>query len=113
MTITQRLLRNQLVLTLTGRFDDHARKPVQRAVEQARAAQHRNLVIDLTSVPFMDSSALGFLALTHARLKKDHGQLTLVCPRGYVLGLLELANFHNLMPIVGTEQEIGETLAWT
>jgi len=113
MTITQHQLHNQLVLTLKGRFVDQARKPVQEAVEQARAGHHCNLVVNLTEVLFMDSSALGFLALTHEQLKQDHGQLTLVCPPGYVLNLLKLANFHALMPIVATQQEIEEKVAGT
>ena len=113
MTITQHILHNNyLVLNLKGRFDDRARKPVKESVEKARTETRYDLVLNLTEVPFLDSSAIGFLALTNDRLKKEKRQLRLVCPQGYVKNLLELANFHNLIPIVSTEQEIkGKAVA--
>ncbi len=111
MTISQHQVHNQLVLTLKGKLVEKVRKTVQEAFDQARASHHRDLVVNLTEVPFMDSSGLGFLARTHDRLKQDQGQLTLVCPPGYVLDLLKLSNFHTLMAIVATEQEIEEKVA--
>ena len=77
MTISQHQVHNQLVLTLKGKLVEKVRKTVQEAFDQARAGHHRDLVVNLTEVPFMDSSGLGFLARTHDRLKQDQGQLGL------------------------------------
>ena len=61
--------------------------------------------IVIPNVPFVDSAALGMLALAHKNLKLANRQLILVAPQEYVLRVLELANIHKMMPIVATEHE--------
>ena len=63
--------------------------------------------IVIPNVPFIDSAALGMLALAHKNLKLANRQLILVASQEYVLRVLELANIHKMMPIVATEHEAG------
>ncbi len=63
--------------------------------------------IVISNVPFVDSAALGMLALAHETLKLVNRQLILVAPQEYVLRVLELANFHKMMPIGASEHEAG------
>ena len=110
MTITERMMDNKLILTLSGHFDFQARTLFREAIRQAQATNHRDILLNLVQVSFIDSAALGLLALTHQKLQLTHQHLVLVAPQGYVLKTLELADIHKMMPIAATEQEVGKTL---
>jgi len=112
MTITQRMMDNKLILTLSGRFDYQARKPFQEAILQAKAPNLLFIILNFAQVPSIDSSALGLLVLTHKNLQLTHQHLMLVAPQEYVLNLLKAANLHKMIPIGTTEQEAGKNLAW-
>lgn len=49
----------------------------REAIDAAVAANHLRLVVDMTRVSYMDSSALGCLVVTHTRLQKAGGALAL------------------------------------
>lgn len=105
MQITERIQAGTTTLTLSRRFDFQARKPFQDAIRKAHAEPSGPVLLNLTHIPFVDSAALGLLALAHENLKRAHRPLILVAPQVYVQKVFELANFHQLMPIYSTEQE--------
>ena len=63
--------------------------------------------VDLTGVSFMDSSGLGVLLEARTTVLGRGGSFTLVCPRGRVWRLLELAGVLSLFVIQETGQQTG------
>lgn len=65
------------------------------ALEQDRIAA---CVLDLGELDFIDSAGLGLLVLTKANTARAGIALSLRNPRGQVLELFELAEFHRIIP---------------
>jgi len=60
------------------------------------------LVVDLEKVDFMDSTGLGVLVGALRRLKERDGTLSLVCPQGPVLRVLEVTGLSKVFDIHDT-----------
>lgn len=87
-------------LKLSGRFDFHVRKSFQTAIEQARAAESRRIILNFVDVPFIDSAGLGLLMLAKKNLVDSQCELTLAIPPGYVMEVMNLANMGKMFPII-------------
>lgn len=105
MTITQQLKDGVTVLEISGRFEFSSRKMFMGALQKSQEGSPRHIVLDLAGVPFLDSAALGLLALAQQNLKAQNIQLSLLNPQGYVKKVLELANFPKFIPIVSSIAE--------
>lgn len=103
MRISERKEPSGTILYLHDRFDFSARVPFKEAVEKAQNEQCVHLIVDLSGVTFMDSSALGLLVVTYQNFKRSNNKVSLLRPQGYVRQVLDLANIPNLMPIYDDE----------
>lgn len=103
MRISERKEPSGTILYLHDRFDFSARVPFKEAVEKAQNEQCAHLIVDLSGVTFMDSSALGLLVVTYQNFKRSNNMVSLLRPQGYVRQVLDLANIPNLMPIYDDE----------
>ena len=106
MNITQQTIEDKLILALSGKLDFQSRKSFQTAMAQAQATDHRQIILNLRQVPFIDSAGLGLLAMAYQDLKLANRQLILAAPQDNVVRILDLANIRKMMPIVATEHEI-------
>jgi len=111
MTITESLKDGCHVLRLTGRFDFQSRHTIQAAIEKSQQDGARHIILNLQGVPFIDSAALGILAVMHKQLTAQHVHATIVNPQDFVKGILELAKMENLFPIHATEEQAMASLA--
>ena len=110
MTITQQLRDGATVLDLTGRFEFSTRKNFLEAIKKAQEGSPRHIILNLEGVPFLDSAALGLLALSQQNLKTQNIQCSLMNPQEYVKKVLELANFPKFMPMVTSIAEAKSTV---
>ena len=111
MTVTESVNNGNHVLRLIGRFDFHSRRAIHAAVENAQQGGARHIILNLQGVPYMDSAALGILALMYKQLTTQHIHVTIVNPQDYVKGILELAKMDKLFPIHTTEEQAMASLA--
>jgi anti-sigma B factor antagonist len=65
----------------------------------------RRLVLNLSNVPYMDSSAIAVLVELLQRLRKSGGRIILVAPQPRVRGLLEIARLDTIFKLVDSESE--------
>lgn len=65
------------------------------------------LVVDLSSVDFMDSSGLGVLVSALKRTKDLDGELRIVCPKG---GVLKIFSITGLTKVFGIDATLEEAL---
>ncbi len=79
MKIEERTLEHVVVLDLQGKLtigegDELLREKVNGLIEQG----HRNLLVNLEDVPYVDSAGLGELVRTHTTVRRQGGRLKLV-----------------------------------
>lgn len=106
MEITEQAREEALVLTISGRLNLYSRKTFQavmKSVEQTTATNH--VVVDIHGVEYLDSVALGVLALSQANFSMIGIEMSLVGPQGPVREVLEISNIPKLIPIYATVEE--------
>jgi anti-sigma B factor antagonist len=86
-------------LTVAGEVDLDSVRLVADAVDAALEAGTLELWLDFTPTDFMDSSGLHLLIETHARTISLTRSLTVICPRGPVRRLLDLAGMTERLPL--------------
>ena len=63
------------------------------------------LVLDLSNVPLMDSSALGMIVATLRGLKKENGKLVLLNPQKAVANVLSITRLDSIIEIYKDEKK--------
>ena len=111
MQISTRYQREATILRLSGRFDFRTQKKVQAAVRKADQSKPQHIIFNLEEVSFIDSCALGLLAMVRTNLDKTNTRASLVVPQSDVLRILNLADFSSIIPIFSTEQESVSALS--
>lgn len=89
------------VIRLLGRFDFNSHREFREAVDSALdAGDTREVAVDLGSVEYLDSSALGMLLMLRDKAQGAGKSVTLANCRGSVRQVLDIANFGKLFAIV-------------
>lgn len=105
MQITERRIGQSVILDLVGELTYANRTAFKGAVERSKQAGCRHLILNMQGVRFLDSSALGMLALLSQSLTVTQGVLSLLNPQSYVREIISLANLHRMLPVYNTEQD--------
>jgi stage II sporulation protein AA (anti-sigma F factor antagonist) len=101
MTIGAKATDGVLVLTLAGRMVfGESLFQVRGHIQKAIASGTRRFIVDLSGVPFADSSACGELINIHTSISKANGSLTLVNPQERVRVLLSRIGVAEVFKIV-------------
>ncbi len=103
MQMTQRTFREAVVLEIADEFTYGGRKDFKAAMEKVQQAGCRHLILNFKHVTFVDSAAIGLLALAAHQFKAGNRTLSLVSPQGTVKQILELANIHKMIPVFPSE----------
>ena len=95
-----------VVASLKGEIDLH-KSPELRGVILDLLHKHnpRKLILDLSGVPYMDSSAIAVLVEALKKLRKNSGKVFLTGLQPRVKGLLEIARLDTVFSIVKDEAE--------
>ena len=105
MHITERRIGESVILDLVGELTYVNRATFKASVERSKAYGVRHLILNMHGVRFLDSSALGTLALLTQSLSANRSTIGLLNPQSYVKEILTLANLHQLLPVYHSEQE--------
>ena len=70
MHVAERIQDDILVLMISGRVTFYSRKVFQAIVSNARHSGAKHIMFNIQGVTFMDSTALGGLALAYLNLKE-------------------------------------------
>jgi anti-sigma B factor antagonist len=76
----------------------------------ADLAASRRLLIDLSDVPFMDSSGLGALIGGIRRAREADGEVTVACSRPTLTRLLHTTGFDRIVAVAETVEEAEAAL---
>ncbi|MGB3972786.1 MAG: anti-sigma factor antagonist [Peptococcia bacterium] len=95
-----------LLIKLNGELDlvkaHEFRETVDKVMEEMEIS---NLLVDLTSVTFIDSSGLGVILGRFRKIKSARGGMALFGAMPNVLRILELSGIATFVPICATEAE--------
>ncbi len=95
-------INGETVLAVRGDVDASTSAAFRAAVETFDGQAGR-LVIDLSAVPFMDSSGLGVIAGTIVRQERTGGSLCIRNPRRQARQILDISGLGQLLKIDETE----------
>jgi len=76
----------------------------------ARLAGHKQVLIDLSEVPFMDSAGLGALIGGIRRAREAEGAVAVACSRPALTRLLHTTGFDRIVPVTESIEEAEEAL---
>jgi anti-sigma B factor antagonist len=106
LTIRTRVVAERAVLSIEGELDLYSAPTLRDTVLATADAGHGWLIIDLTEVPFMDSSGLGVIVGCLKRLRESGGELTLVSrPGSPPSKLLSLTGLDRAIPTFASTDE--------
>jgi anti-anti-sigma factor len=108
MPITKRDWRDATVIHVDDVFTHRNRKDFSSAVTAFKESGVRHLIVNLQEATYVDSAALGLLALTSQQLTVEERRLSLVGPQGTVKQVLEMANIHRMITVFPTEEAAAE-----
>lgn len=105
-SVASRVVDAIAVIAVTGEVDAHTAPAVREAIETV-IAPGAQLVVDLTSVSFLDSTGLGVFVTALKHLREVEGSLDLVVTSPRVLKVFELTGLDVVIPI---HEELGSAL---
>lgn len=105
MHITERIVGQDVILSLSGKFVWEARKVFPKALQEAKKKTSRKIVLNLENLVYIDSAGLGLLAISFEQAQLQNISLCLVNPGGAVMRIFELAQLSKIIPVYDTEEQ--------
>lgn len=99
MNIKKTLNKDICTFSLSGKFTFSDHQTFRAIIEAIKAGEAPNFTIDLSSLEFVDSAALGMFLVAREEAKKKNINLTLAGPTGHVQKMFTLSNFSSLFNI--------------
>jgi anti-sigma B factor antagonist len=99
------------VVHVEGDFDSVSVPRVREALDSALSRGCREIVLDLTEVTYVDSSALGFVVWADQRLQPVGGRLVLAGATADVARMLAVSGLIGLAPSVAMSASIDDALS--
>ena len=93
------------LVELSGEADVTNSDVLREALEAEVAKQHGTLIIDLSGLRFMDSSALHVILRASRAMDRQGGVLVLASPRDPVAKMLRLTAADQLIPVYASVSE--------
>ena len=105
MQIKERTVQHGIILDVVGDLTYANRAVFKAAVEKAKQAGCRHLIVNLEQVRFVDSAGLGLLVLVSQNFKLQQAQISMLKPQSYVREIMSLANIPKMIPIYENEED--------
>jgi anti-anti-sigma factor len=106
MNIQTQKHNNKLVITPeVNRLDISNAKEFKNLITSVIEEGEKNLVLDLSQVEFMDSTALGVIASLFKKLKEVNGELELCSLSPLVNELFDITRLNTIIKIHNTKEE--------
>jgi anti-sigma B factor antagonist len=96
------------VLSVAGELDMHTSPVLQDRLDALSVGDAPKVAVDLSAVPFMDSSSLGVLVANLKRLRERGGNLALVGVAGSPQKVLSITGIDRVIPIYDQASELPQ-----
>ena len=107
LTVTARESDGQpyTLVAIVGEADVTNREDLRAVLDEEVAQQPSTVILDLSGLRFMDSSALHVILQTNRALDRQGGMMALVAPQEAVAKMLRLTTADRLVPVFRTVEE--------
>jgi anti-sigma B factor antagonist len=95
---------NGAILHLEGKIIGDGVAQFKQAIEEQINSNINWLILDLSGVPLMDSSALGTIIMAFLRLKEKKGKIVLIYAQKSILEILNITKLNSLFEIYDNMQ---------
>jgi anti-sigma B factor antagonist len=93
-----------LILRVRGEVDLHSSPELRNSLlSLLQSTGAKKLILNLTDVPYMDSSAIAVMVEALQKLRKQGGKVCLTNLQPRVKGLLEIARLNSIFSVVPDE----------
>lgn len=96
------------VLSVSGELDMHTSPALQERLDALSVGETPKVAVDLSTVPFMDSSSLGVLVVHLKRLRERGGALALVGVAGSPQKVLSITGIDRVIPVYDQVSELPQ-----
>ena len=93
------------VIELEGEVDVYTAPQLKQQVIGVLESGAKELVVDLTKVDYLDSTALGVLIGGLKRMREVDGNMILVCPSPRIRRVFEITGLDKIFLIYNTQEE--------
>ncbi len=102
--IRQQMRGDTLVFFVGGEIDHHSAVNVRTSIDAVLAERKpKKVMLELSSVDFMDSSGLGLIMGRYALVKQYGGTLAVLDPSPAVLKIMRLAGMERMISVLRTK----------
>lgn len=99
------------VFRVTGDVDFDVAPQLKKRIVSRVEAGDRQLIIDLSGVGFIDSTAIGVLVASLKRLREAGGSLLVVCDNEDVRSIFETVGLESVIPLHRSHEDAFAALA--
>ena len=103
--IAEKRIDSVSVVTVTGEIDVATAPDLRECLLAQEADRVSAIVVDLTGVSFIDSTALGVLVGAYRRQEDAGGALKLVVTESRILKVLEITDLASVFPVFANVDE--------
>jgi anti-sigma B factor antagonist len=98
------------IVELEGEVDVYTAPQLKQQMISLLESGAKELVVDLTKVDYLDSTALGVLIGGLKRMREVDGNMVLVCPSPRIRRVFEITGLDKIFDIYNSEIEAQESL---
>jgi len=96
------------IIELEGEVDVYTAPQLKQQMINLLESGARELVVDLTKVDYLDSTALGVLIGGLKRMRERDGNMVLVCPSPRIRRVFEITGLDKIFDIFNTAEDAME-----
>jgi len=97
--------KNISILRINGKIIGEASNTLKHEIDEQKRNGAGNIILDLSAVPLMDSTALGKIIKALASLKKEGMRLVLLNPQEAVSNVLRITRLDTIFEVYYDEQK--------
>jgi len=98
------------IIELEGEVDVYTAPQLKQQMISLLESGAKELVVDLTKVDYLDSTALGVLIGGLKRMRERDGNMALVCPSPRIRRVFEITGLDKIFDIFNTPEEATESM---
>jgi anti-sigma B factor antagonist len=99
LSVTSREQGGRTVVVVGGEIDVYTAPVLRERLNELVAEGHHQLVVDMESVEFLDSTGLGVLVGGLKKVRQHDGSLHLVCTQEKILKVFRITGLTKVFPI--------------
>ncbi len=98
------------MIDLDGEVDVYTAPQLKQQILDLLDRDANRVVVNLTSVEYLDSTALGVLIGGLKRLRERDGMLDIICPNPRIRRIFEITGLDRIFDIYTTEKDVTDKL---